>query len=199
MLDGYNMDIHTQIKMLEAIIMSSEIISTALKRAKQLNIDHYYIGAGCITQTIWNYLFDYPPDYGIKDIDFVYFDHINLDYDSENKVITQVKQLYSDLKIELDVKNQARVHLWYNEHFGYSIEPYKSIEAAINTWPTTATAIGVRLEENNEFKVYAPFGLNDLFGKIVRANKTQITKPIYEKKVSSWLSKWPDLIIIPWE
>lgn len=34
MLDGYNMDIHTQIKMLEAIIMSSEIISTALKRVK---------------------------------------------------------------------------------------------------------------------------------------------------------------------
>ena len=199
MLKGYNSDIYTQIKMLENIIMSSEIINIAVNRAKQLSIDNYYIGAGCITQTVLNYLSGYPLDYGIKDIDFVYFDNINLDYESENKVIMQVKQLYSDLSIEMDVKNQARVHLWYKDHFGYSIEPYTSIEAAVNTWPTTATAIGVRMEKNNEFKVYAPFGLNDLFGKIVWANKTQITKKIYEKKVSSWLSKWPDLIVIPWE
>jgi len=199
MFKGYNFDIYTQIKMLEDIIMSSEIINTAVKRAKQLNIDNYYIGAGCVAQTVWNYLSNYPLDYGIKDIDFIYFDNVNLDLESENRVVMQVKQLYSDLKIEIDVKNQARVHLWYKDHFGYSIEPYTSIESAINTWPTTATAIGVRLEKNDEFKVYAPFGLNDLFGKIVRANKVQITKQIYEKKVSSWLSKWSDLIVMHWE
>lgn len=89
--------------------------------------------------------------------------------------------------------------MWYKDHFGYSIEPYTSIESTINTWPTTATAIGVKLDENNKFKVYAPFGLNDLFGKIVRPNKIQITKHIYEKKVSNWLSKWSDLIVVPWE
>lgn len=161
MFRGYNLYIHTQIKILEDIIMSSEIISLALKRAKQLNIDNYYIGAGCVTQTVWNYLSNYPLDYGIKDIDFIYFDNVNLDIESENRVVLQVKQLYSDLGIEIDVKNQARVHLWYKDHFGYSIEPYTSIESAINTWPTTATAIGVR--------------------------------------VSSWLSKWSDLIVIPWE
>lgn len=199
MLKGYNSDIYTQIKILEDIIMSSEIINIVIKRANQLNIDNYYIGAGCITQTIWNYLSDYPLDYGIKDIDFIYFDNVNIDFESENRVIMQVKQIYSDLRIEMDVKNQARVHLWYKDHFGYSIEPYTSIESAINTWPTTATAIGVRMNINNEFKVYAPFGLNDLFGKIVRANKAQITRQIYEKKVSSWLSKWSDLIVIPWE
>jgi uncharacterized protein len=196
---GYNLDISTQIKMLEDIITSSEIMDMVLKRAKQLNLNNYYIGAGCVTQTVWNYLSDYPLDYGIKDIDFVYFDNVNLDFESENKVMTQVKKLYSDLKFEIDVKNQGRVHLWYKEHFGYSIEPYTSLESAINTWPTTATAIGIRLEENNDFKVYAPFGLNDLFGKIVRANRVQITKQIYEKKASSWVKKWSDLIVMPWE
>ena len=58
---------------------------------------------------------------------------MNLDIESENRVVLQVKQLYSDLGIEIDVKNQARVHLWYKDHFGYSIEPYTSIESAINT------------------------------------------------------------------
>jgi hypothetical protein len=199
MLQGYNLDIGTQMKRLEDILMSSEMIHTTVKRASRLGIDNYYIGAGCVTQTVWNYLSDYPLDYGIKDIDFVYYDNINMDYPSENKIITQVKQQYSDLKIEIDVKNQARVHLWYKEHFGYCIEPYQSLEAAINTWPTTATAIGIRMESNNELEVYAPFGLNDLFGKIVRANKAQITKEIFETKVSKWLSKWPDITVIPWK
>jgi hypothetical protein len=198
MLQGYNTDINTQIKLLEDIVMSSEVLKTALIRAKQLNIGNYYIGAGCITQTVWNYLSNYPLEYGIKDIDFVYYDSINIDIESENNVIRQVKQLYSDIKIEIDVKNQARVHLWYEDHFGYSIEPYSSLEAAINTWPTTATAIGIRIANNNDFIVYAPFGLNDLFGMIVRANKVQITKEIYEKKLDSWLSKWPDLFVTPW-
>lgn len=73
-----------------------------------------------------------------------------------------------------------------------------SEEAAINTWPTTATAIGVR-KTGEEWNIYAPFGLNDLFGMVVRANKTQITKEIYEKKVNRWTQRWPGLTVIPWE
>ncbi len=197
-LDGYNVDIYQQIKVLETIINSSELMKEALERAKLSGLDNYYIGAGCITQTVWNYLFCNPLDYGIKDIDFVYFDEKNMDYEAENKVISNLKELYSDFRIEVDVKNQARVHLWYKEHFGYDIMPYKSIEAAINTWPTTATAIGVRKGGNNNLKVYAPFGLNDMFGKIVRPNKIQITEEIYRNKISNWLKKWPELTIIPW-
>lgn len=199
LLNGYNLDIHAQCKALENIIMSNEIINIAMERAKLLDIDNYYIGAGCIAQTVWNYLSNNPLEYGIKDIDYVYFDDKNLDFESENRVISKVKDLYSDLKIEVDVKNEARIHLWYKSRFGYTIEPYISLESALNTWPTTATSIGVRKGKNNELKIYAPFGLNDLFGKIVRANKAQITKQVYENKVSSWLNKWPDLKIIPWE
>lgn len=199
LLSGYNLDIYTQLEILESIIMSNEIINIAIERARLLGIDNYYIGAGCIAQTVWNYLSNNPLEYGIKDIDFVYFDDSNLDFESENKVVSKVKDLYSDLNTEVGVKNQARIHLWYKSHFGYTIEPYTSLESALNTWTTTATSIGVRKEKNNKLKVYAPFGLNDLFGKIVRANKSQITKQIYESKVSSWLNKWPDLKIIPWE
>lgn len=199
LLNGYNLDIMSQFKVLENIIMSSKIINTAIERAKLSDMDNYYIGAGCIAQTVWNYLFNNPLEYGIKDIDFVYFDDKNLDFQSENKISSKIKDLYSDLKIQVDVKNEARVHLWYKSHFGYTIEPYTSLESALNTWPTTATSIGVRKDKNNELKVYAPFGLNDLFGKIVRANKAQITKQIYENKVSNWLKKWPDLKVIPWK
>ena len=197
-LAGYNSDIHTQLKTLESIVMSSQMLSEAIIRAKTLDLEQYYIGAGCIVQTVWNYLSGNTLDYGIKDIDFVYFDDKNMDAEAENEVISKVEALFADLEIEIDVKNQARVHLWYKSHFGYDIKPYISLESAVNTWPTTSTAIGVRKQENNALKVYAPFGLNDLFGKIVRANKTQITEEIYKRKVESWLKKWPDLKIIQW-
>lgn len=126
LLNGYNLDIHAQLKVLENIIMSNRIINVAIERAKLLDIDNYYIGAGCIAQTVWNYLSNNPLDYGIKDIDFVYFDDKNLDLDSENRIISKVKDLYSDLEIQVDVKNQARVHLWYKIHFSYEIQPYVS-------------------------------------------------------------------------
>ena len=32
-----------------------------------------------------------------------------------------------------DVKNEARVHLWYEARFGAAIPPYQSAEAAIAT------------------------------------------------------------------
>jgi hypothetical protein len=180
------------------IVLKNPILSELLNRADQLNIDQYYIGAGCVNQTVWNYLSGLPLQQGINDYDFVYFDDKNLSVEQENRVIEQVRDLYFDLDAKLDVKNQARVHLWYEQRFGFAIDPYRSLEEAINTWPTSATAIGIRRVENS-WKVYAPFGTNDIFGKIIRPNKVLITKEIYETKVKRWISIWPDLTIIPWD
>ena len=199
LMNGYNTDLHKQIKALNKILMSSPLMNKTLSRAESLGLEDYYIGAGCVVQTVWNYLSQRSLDYGICDIDFVYFDPQDLGEEAEDRVGSMVSELYGDLGIKVDVVNQARVHLWYESHFGFSIKPYTSLEAAINSWPTTATAIGVRKDPNSQLRVYAPFGLNDLFGKVVRANKAQITKEIYEKKAAKWLSKWPDLNIIPWE
>lgn len=57
--------------------------------------------------------------------------------------------------------------------------------------------MGVRLE-NEELEVIAPFGLDDLFGRIVRPNKAQITEEIYRSKWEKWQSRWAGLTVIPW-
>ena len=69
--------------------------------------------------------------------------------------------------------------------------------AAIWTWPTTATAVGVRMTRGVPV-VFAPFGLQDLFGLVVRANRVQITRAIYERKVARWTRCWPNLTVLPW-
>jgi hypothetical protein len=196
-MDGFNTDLQIQMEQLRKIIMSNEILKDTLEKASKMELKNYYIGAGCIAQTVWNYQMKFELANGISDIDFVYYNNHDLSLEAEKSIIENIDKSFIQCPIKLDIKNQARVHLWYKDHFGYDIKPYNSIEDAINKWPTTATSIGVRLE-NEKFKIYAPFGLNDLFGMIVRANKAQITEEIYLQKVNKWKTKWPTLTIIPW-
>lgn len=195
-MTGYNRDITTQMRLLYEILSQNPVLFEVLKGSRSVGLEDYYIGAGCVCQTVWNYQNRRDLMDGISDIDLVYFDR-DLSYEAEDRIIRQVKEKFRQLPVEVDVKNQARVHLWYKDHYGYDLRPYASLEEAINTWPTTATAVGVRLQGDG-LAVYAPFGLNDMFGQIVRPNKAQITEGTYLQKCEKWGSKWDTLTIIPW-
>jgi hypothetical protein len=146
---------------------------------------------------VWNLLHGFEPAAGIKDYDLVYFDPIDLSDEAERQIEEKVARRLSGLDVVVDVKNEARVHLWYAERFGRHLEPYASTEDAIATWPTTASCVGVR-QENDDFMVCAPFGLADLLGMVARPNKTIVTRDVYEEKVSRWAARWPRLRIIAW-
>ncbi len=152
-IGAYNMDLQEQMQCFIEIIHENEVVKEVLDRALYLRLEHYYIGAGCLTQTVWNYLSGYPLDYGISDVDLVYYDGQRLSFYEEDKVVRQVNELYDDLPVKIDVKNQARVHLWYEQRFGYAIQPYRSLEEAINTWPTTATAVAIRKLASGDCKI----------------------------------------------
>lgn len=181
---------------LHEALRGNEPLYALLKRAEELHLNAYYIGAGCVAQTVWNAKCGNAPMYGISDFDFVYFDACDVRAEAEADVAQRVAQI-APAGVTLDVKNEARVHLWYERHFGYPIAPYPSLEAAIDSWPSTATAVGVRLV-GGRLSVYAPFGLSDLFDLIIRPNKRQVTKEIYEAKAAKWASKWPALTVLPW-
>lgn len=182
--------------LLQEILEKNNVIQNILKLAPSLAMPNWYLGAGCISQTVWNFLSGFSLNHHIKDFDLVYFDSSDLSYEAEDRYIQKAKDLF--LGIPVEIRNQARVHLWYEKHFGYPIKPNLSVEDAIKRWPTTATCVGVK-SVNGELLVYAPYGLNDLASMIVRPNKVQITKEIYEEKVSRWKKMWQKLIIIPWE
>jgi len=187
----------SQINALQEILIRHDIIKTVLESADQIHLSNWYLGAGCIVQTVWNYLSGKPLSENIQDLDFVYFDCEDLSENGENLVSERVNRLFEGFPIPFDVKNQARVHLWYESYFGYPIQQYNSLEEAISSWPTTATSIGVASRQGR-FSVYAPYGLHDLFGMIVRPNKVQITEEIYMCKAKRWKKCWPQLTIIPW-
>ncbi|WP_342548665.1 nucleotidyltransferase family protein [Paenibacillus sp. FSL P2-0089] len=174
------------------------LLMDIFKRAQGLAPFPYYIGAGCLVQTVWNELTGRAPGYGISDIDIIYYDAADLSYTAEDAMVAKGRELFKDIAIPVDLMNQARVHLWYPQKFGVEIQPYTSLEAAINSWPTTVTSLGARLELNGDWKVYAPFGLEDLFQLILRPNKALISEKIYEAKTQKWKSKWPELTVVPW-
>jgi uncharacterized protein len=183
---------------LNSILVENNYLIDVINILKQEQLEQYYVGAGVIAQTVWNYNFGNELTYGIDDIDIAYFDNEDLSEFAENSIIDNLSSKLKHIPINLDIKNQARTHLWYNKRFGYEITPITSIKDAIDRWPTTATAIGVRLINQNDLEIYSPFGLDDLFSGIIRANKKQITPEIYNDKANKWLKKWPKLKVIPW-
>jgi len=191
-----NKSLNLQVEILHNILKQNEELYKIIEETKQFGLSDYYIGGGSVAQTVWNYLLNRPLDYGISDVDIVYYDS-DLSEAKENSIIHKIKSEFSNRLYEIDVANEARVHLWYEKAFGKIILPYSSVEEAISTWPTTATSLGVRLDQN-EFIVFAPYGLNDLYNLTVKPNKKMIDKIIYDNKIQKWEQKWPELNYKNW-
>jgi hypothetical protein len=184
--------------LLRLVLARSPIVATIVDRWPEIDLPDCWLVAGCVAQTVWNDAFGLPATHGISDIDLVYFDGEDLSAESEAGHAARLRTLFADLGLWIDVKNEARVHLWYAEKFGNVLAPYVSTEDAITTFPTTATAVGVQ-PRGGALHVFAPYGLSDLLGLIVRPNKKQITQTIYDAKVKKWQAKWPSLRVVPWD
>ena len=183
---------------LQTIILKCPLLVPILDRWDRIALPDAWLAAGAIAQTVWNHAFALPPTHGIGDIDIVYFDGDDLSEEAEAAHAKRIDGLFVDLPVRIDVKNEARVHLWYEGKFGAPIRPYRSTRDAIATFPTTATAVGLR-PSRDRLEICAPFGLADLLAPIVRANRSQITRAIYERKVERWRALWPGLAIESWD
>lgn len=153
--------LHHQIECLHDCLTQNAVAEAVL--AAGLALPDWYLGAGGVAQTVWNLRHGFDAAAGIKDYDLVYSDLADLSEETERRFEDEVASRVADFGVEVDVKNEARVHLWYGQRFGRAIEPYNSAEQAIATWPTTASCVGVR-RDSRGFAVCAPFGLADLLG-----------------------------------
>ena len=104
-----------------------------LARAEGLGLTDWYLAAGCLFQTVWNVLEGHDPERGIGDYDLIYHDGTDLSWEAEDVVIRRCAAAFADLGAEVEVRNQARVHLWYEDHFGVPYAPLTSSAAAVDT------------------------------------------------------------------
>jgi hypothetical protein len=190
-------DLATQVAALDRLLRESPVVGPLLDALPGWGLPGCYIGAGAVAQTVWNAAHGFALDVGVKDADVVYFDPGDLSREAEVRTEELVARSVPALGVAVDVTNEARVHLWYEQRFGVPLEPYGSTEEAIATWPTTASSVGVR-PAGSGLAVCAPFGLRDLFALVVRPNKTLVTEAIYTAKAARWQATWPRLTILGW-
>jgi hypothetical protein len=154
--------------------------------------------AGCLYQTVWNIVTSRSAEAGILDYDLAYFDASDLSWEGEDAVIQAGRTLFSDLPVPVQIRNQARVHLWYEQKFRAPCPPHDSTEAAIDTFEATNACLGVRLEPDERWRVYAPHGLSDVFNLVARPNPVLAPRHVYEAKITRWRREWPSLSVLPW-
>ena len=179
-------------------ILGCEALLRVLSAAEEMALPDWYVVAGALAQSVWNTTLGHPVLHNVDDVDVVYFDSDDLTEATERSREAALADRLSGIGIRLDARNQARVHLWYEQRFGYGLRPYGSTREAITTFPFTATSVGVT-RAGEAIRVFAPFGLDDLFNLTVRANRNQITPETYAAKAERVRMRWPEVTILPWE
>jgi hypothetical protein len=185
-----------QLDAFRQVLRGNDVLVEVLDRAAALDLPGWYLTAGCVFQTVWNAVTGRAPTNGIADYDLFYFDATDLSWAAEDAVIRSAA--FAGVAAEVQVRNEARVHLWYERRFGVPCPPYTSTEAAIDSFASTTCCLGVRLESGGRWRVYAPHGLSDVFNLVVRPNPVVAPRAVYEAKTSRWLCEWPELTVLPW-
>jgi uncharacterized protein len=176
-------------------VLGNRVNKILLERLPALGLADVWLVSGSVFQTVWNALTGRAPDYGIKDYDVFYFD-ADTSWNAEDAVIRHVAAAVSDLGVSVEVRNQARVHLWYRNKFGIAYPPLQRATEGVDRFLTLAAQIGIRQAQGNH-EVYAPHGLDDLSTLTVRPNLCpNFSADFYEAKAAAWKARWPELTVL---
>jgi hypothetical protein len=180
---------------LEDILRGAPSLMQVLERARDLALPDWLLFSGAIYQRVLNRLTGRDPDYGIKDYDLGYFDPSDTSYDAEDVVIRRVAQAFEPpLREMVEVRNQARVHLWFEGKFGEPYAPLANTAEALARFTSATFAVGARLEPDDRLTILAPFGLEDLFALRMRPNPTRQTAG-FQRTAAAAVARWPELTI----
>jgi hypothetical protein len=168
-----------------------------LRRMPELGLRDWWLVSGCLFQTVWNLRSGRPADKGIADYDICYFSD-DLSWDAEDNVIREAARVFADLPVNIQVRNQARVHLWFPEKFGVAYPPLTTAGEGVLRYPCSAQAIGLKRTGEAFLDVYAPYGLGDVWDVVARPNRALPMAHIYAEKTARWQQEWNKLVVYQW-
>jgi len=179
------------------IVLADPTVAAVLERAPSLGLHDWWLTAGVLFQTVWNCLTGRPSGTGIRDADFFYFD-ADTSWDAEDAVIRAGAELFGDLPVPVEIRNEARVHLWYADRFGMPAPPFRDCADAIDSFAAVCCCYGITNTAGG-VRAYAPHGYDDLFSLTVRPNPRLAPAHVYETKTARWKQQWPELTVLPWD
>ena len=178
------------------ILRASRSVMHVLTTVRGLGLPDWRLFSGAVYQTVWNHQTGRPVDYGLKDFDIGYFDP-DTSWDAEDVFIRRVAEAFdAPFRSTVEVRNQARVHLWFQDRFGEPYEPLADTDQALSRFVCPAFGVGVRLEVDDSISVAAPFGLDDVFDLVLRPNPHRPEAKGWERVTASAQSRWPEARIV---
>ncbi|POF34372.1 nucleotidyltransferase family protein [Roseibium marinum] len=186
-----------RITRLEQILLTLPHVMEILTSIRDLALPDGWLVSGGIYQSVWNVLTGRPHLHGIKDFDVIYFDGSDVSWEAEDVVIRKVNAALPDLAPLLEVRNQARVHLWYEQRFGRPYRPLDCSMDALTTYAARTHAVAARLDRGR-IVLHAPFGLANLFAMRLVPNYGWKNRETYAAKADRMKALWPELDVVSW-
>lgn len=183
---------------LAAILRADPVVWPALQKARDLALPDWMIVSGAVYNTVWNALTGRSPGHGLKDIDLFYHDACDLSWEAEDHVIQRGAAAFEGTPVQVEIRNQARVHLWYPDRFGRTCPPYESSAHALRFFASQTHAVGVHLDEGDRLSVTAPFGLDPVFSFRIVPNRTLDNRATHAEKAARARANWPEVEIVSW-
>jgi len=181
---------------LAALARATPWFMDALAQVRALRLPAWCVGAGAVRNLVWDALHAHAAPSPLADIDVAFFDAA--DPSPERDAALQARLEAAAPGTPWEVTNQAGVHLWFERHFGHPVAPLRSLEEAIASWPEYATAVGIRLDDDDRLHVIAPLGLHDLFAMVVRRNPARVSVATYRERVAAkrYAQRWPHVTVM---
>ena len=180
------------VERLTVIVRGAPSLMQVLTTIRALDLPDWLMMSGAVYQRVLNALTGRPPDYGVRDYDLGYFDASDISYDAEDVVIRRVGAAFVEpLRSVVEVCNQARVHVWFEGHFGEPYTPLLCTAEALERFVSPMFTV-VRLELDDRLHVAAPFGLDDLFALRLRPNPRRPSAG-FVRVATAVTRRWPEV------
>lgn len=179
------------------IVCANPGVAAIIERMRDFAAPDLWLVSGCLFQSVWNVLEHKDPAHGILDYDLFYFDP-DISWASEDRWIKRAAAHFAPTGLPVELRNQARVHLWYAEKFGIAgYPPLKSARDGVDHFLFPACMVAIRPGPDDSLELYAPLGLDGVFGQVLRSNPLwpQPRDERFWSKVRRYQSAWPSVTV----
>ncbi|WP_427913050.1 nucleotidyltransferase family protein [Ramlibacter sp. MMS24-I3-19] len=178
-----------------AQVLRNPANAALLDRWPAFDLPDAWLVAGCLFQAVWNLRGGRPVQEGIKDYDLFYFDPDDLSEAGERAVQAKVDAHIEGLGITVEAKNQARVHLWYQDFFGHPYPALRDSRDGIDRFLVRETCVGIRPTAAG-WDVHAPQGVEAIAAGTLSRNPLTPHAALFDAKAASYRARWPWLRIV---
>lgn len=182
-------------ELIQALLLADPEVRSVIQAAIDLDVPSWAVGGGVVRNVVWDFIFQSQGHTHHNDIDLVYYD-TDLSESTELQFEESIHQRCGNTRAQ--VRNQARVHLWYERKFGHKIDRVTDIEDAVARFPETCTSVAITGPSIAALQVLAPCGLDDLFDGVLRRNPRQVTTGYFQERLAAKRvdERWPGLRVV---